>query len=211
MPIGELLEERRHLLDVACWMLGSGPAAERVIDETYRQWYELSEPARERITAPRSWLARVAGGICLSRLALPEQVTEVLLEAVDSLSPAERALFVLGDVPGDVPGMAGGGIADIVRQRGPASAGPASAGPTERAGESLRARRARPTPPEQRDLLAVEVCRACVTQDETLLVSVLAPDVTAFFDGGGKVRALVKPVHGATQVARSLLALLARR
>lgn len=43
MPIGELLDERRHLLDVAHWMLGSGIVAEHVIDEAYREWYALSE------------------------------------------------------------------------------------------------------------------------------------------------------------------------
>jgi RNA polymerase sigma-70 factor (ECF subfamily) len=39
----------------------------------------------------------------------------------------------------------------------------------------------------------------------------LAPDATAFFDGGGKVRALVRPVHGALKIARSLLTLLSHR
>ncbi|MEV1082436.1 RNA polymerase subunit sigma [Streptomyces sp. NPDC050211] len=226
VPIAELLDERRHLLDVAYWMLGSSSAAESVIDETYRRWYELSDPAREEITAPRSWLAKVAGGICVARLTLPErdkdragqglngqagaerpgllqeEISAVLLEALDSLSPAERAAFVLNDVFG----MAPGAVADIVRQTEPECAELA-----DRARRSLRARRARPTPPQQHDALAHAVCQACAMQDETLLASLLAPDVTAFFDGGGKVRALVKPVHGNTQVAHSLLTLLTRQ
>ncbi len=70
-PIAELLEERRHLLDVAYWMLGSPSEAESVVDETYRRWYLLSDAARKGITAPRSWLAKTAGGICLNRLVLP--------------------------------------------------------------------------------------------------------------------------------------------
>ncbi|MGO4431318.1 RNA polymerase subunit sigma, partial [Streptomyces sp. MCAF7] len=57
VPIAELLDERRYLLDVAYWMLGSGGAAESVIDETYRRWYGLSDAARARIAVPRSWLA----------------------------------------------------------------------------------------------------------------------------------------------------------
>ncbi|WP_369275002.1 RNA polymerase subunit sigma [Streptomyces sp. R11] len=73
VPIAELLDERRHLLHVAYWMLGSSRAAERVIDETYRRWFELPEPVRARITAPRSWLASVAGSICLTWPALPGQ------------------------------------------------------------------------------------------------------------------------------------------
>ncbi|MFD7281942.1 RNA polymerase subunit sigma [Streptomyces sp. NPDC059862] len=228
VPISELLDERRHLLDVAYWMLGNSVEAESVIDATYRRWYALSDPARARITTPRSWLAKVAGSICLARLALPDrnptrtgqdhptrtpppaaetpgtleqQISGVLLDALDALSPAERAAFVLNDVFG----MAPGAVADIVRQSEPECAELA-----DRARRSLRARRARPTPPQQHDALARALHQACTTQDEALLASLLAPDATAFFDGGGKVRALVKPVHGNTHVARSLLTLLTR-
>ncbi|GAA4084030.1 RNA polymerase subunit sigma [Streptomyces shaanxiensis] len=226
VPIAELLDERRHLLDVAYWMLGSSRAAERVIDETYRRWFRLPDPARAQITAPRAWLAKVAGSICLSRLAAPgrdreravaeaaagagavargmlaEEISGVLLDALDSLSPAERAAFVLNDVFG----MAPGAVADIVRRTEPECAELA-----DRARRSLRARRARPTPAEEHDAVARAVREACVTEDEAVLASLVAADATAFFDGGGKVRALVKPVHGSAQVARSLLTLLARQ
>lgn len=57
----ELLDERRHLVDVAFWMLGREREAERVIDEAYRQWFGLSDAERARIVDPRSWLARVVG------------------------------------------------------------------------------------------------------------------------------------------------------
>ena len=69
VPIAELWEERRFLLDVARRMLGDPDAAERVVDETYRRWYGLSGAARRQIAAPRSWLAKTVGGICLG---LPE-------------------------------------------------------------------------------------------------------------------------------------------
>lgn len=36
VPIAELWEERRYLLDIAHWMLGSPGAAESAVDETYR-------------------------------------------------------------------------------------------------------------------------------------------------------------------------------
>ncbi|WP_372346392.1 hypothetical protein [Streptomyces sp. KL116D] len=36
MPLTELLDERRHLVEVARWMLGSRVTAERVTDEAYR-------------------------------------------------------------------------------------------------------------------------------------------------------------------------------
>ncbi|WP_399894413.1 RNA polymerase subunit sigma [Streptomyces sp. BBFR51] len=219
VPISELLDERKHLLDVAYWMLGSGGAAENVIDEAYRQWYELSDAERARIDSPRSWLAKVAGGICLARLALPdretggadgggapgerspleEEISEVLLSALDSLTPTERAAFVLNDVFG----MAPDAVADVVGQPEPEVAEL-----TDRARDSLRARSARPTTAAEHDAVARRIRRACATEDEALLTSLMAPDVTAFFDGGGKIRALIKPVHGSEQVARSLLGLL---
>ncbi|MFF7982803.1 hypothetical protein ACFZDK_27400 [Streptomyces sp. NPDC007901] len=49
-----------------------------------------------------------------------------------------------------------------------------------------------------------------MNEDAEPLESLLRPDVTAFFDGGGKVRAPSRPVHGSRQVAHSLLTLLAR-
>ncbi|MFF5475979.1 RNA polymerase subunit sigma [Streptomyces sp. NPDC012935] len=179
VPIAELLDERRHLLHVAYWMLGSSRAAERVIDETYRQWFELPEPARARITVPRSWLAGVAGSICLTWPSLPEQ---------------NRA----------------GAIADIARRTEWPAAEPPVAEAADLARHSLRSRRARPTSARQHDTVVRAVHLACVTDDEGLLTSLLAADATAFFDGGGKVRTLIHPVHGNTPVARTLLTLLAR-
>ncbi|MCZ4606948.1 RNA polymerase subunit sigma [Streptomyces sp. Lzd4kr] len=165
----ELVDERRHLLDVAFWMLGSGREAERVIDEAYRQWFGLPEAERTRILEPRSWLCRVVGGACLSRLASPGQcgagATAVGGVLVDSSSPAVRA---------------------------------------------RRSLRGRPTSMEEHDTVVRAVREACAREDERQLTSLLTADTAAFFDGGGKVRALVRPVEGRMPVARSLLTLLAR-
>ncbi|WP_405651425.1 sigma factor-like helix-turn-helix DNA-binding protein [Streptomyces sp. NBC_00019] len=220
MPIAELLEERRYLLDVAYWMLGSAGEAECVVDEAYRRWYGLSEAARQEVVRPRSWLARTAGRSCLGRLALTDRgggaaqdadgpvaglaakVSGILLDALGTLSPAERAAFVLNDVFGMRPAA----VADIVGRSEPECAELA-----ERARDCLRHRRSHPVSAEEQDALVRGVERACAAQDAELLASLLAPDVTAFFDGGGKVRASGRPVHGGRQVARSLLTLLAHR
>ncbi|GAA2297863.1 RNA polymerase subunit sigma [Streptomyces kunmingensis] len=227
VPIGELLDERRHLIDVAFWMLGSGAEADGVVDETYRRWYALPEQERAAITAPRAWLSRVAGGICLERLARPgrrhprrspedsadepagehrrmleREVSSVLLRALDSLSPAERAAFVLNDVLG----MAPGAVAAIVGRSEPECDELA-----DRARHSLRARRGQPATAAQQDATVRAVGESCAAQDTGRLMALLAPDATAFFDGGGKVRAQVRPVHGRDPVARSLLTLLAPR
>ncbi|MER8157968.1 sigma factor-like helix-turn-helix DNA-binding protein [Streptomyces sp. NPDC094472] len=220
VPIAELLDERRYLLDVAYWMLGGPREAENVVDETYRRWYALSDAERRQITAARSWLAKTAGGICLSRLTHPEdhrtetgdtegartklveEVSQVLLNALDSLPPPERAVFVLHDAFGMAPDT----VADIVGRTEPECAELA-----DRARHSLRMRRSHPATPEEHDALAHAVRRACVSEDAELLASLLCPDVTAFFDGGGKVRTLIRPAHGSRRVAHSLLTLLAHR
>ncbi|MFD5840208.1 sigma-70 family RNA polymerase sigma factor family protein [Streptomyces chartreusis] len=188
----ELVDERRHLLDVAFWMLGSGREAERVIDEAYRQWFGLPEAERTRIGEPRSWLCRVVGGACLSRLASPGRCGAGADE--------------FGGVPGDSssPGRCGAGADEV------GGVPEDSSSPADRARRSLRARRGRPTSVEEHDAVVRAVREACAREDEEVLASLLAADAAAFFDGGGKVRALVGPVEGRVPVARSLLTLLAR-
>ncbi len=217
MPIAELLDERRHLLDVAYWMLGRRQDADDVVTEAYRYWYGLSHDHRARLADPRSWLVRTVGGICLDRLTpagrarpgpdgtapprgLEGEVSQALLQALDSLSPAERAAFVLNDVFRMAPGT----VADIVGQT-ERECGELAA----RARHSLRTIWTRPTTRQQHDRVVRAVHRACAAENPALLTALLAPDATVFFDGGGKVRTLTRPVHGAPRVTRSLLTLLA--
>ncbi|MBY8876088.1 RNA polymerase subunit sigma [Actinacidiphila acidipaludis] len=235
LGLAELLDERRHLLDVACWMLGSSSESESVLDETYREWYDLSDVDRREIGAPRSWLARVVGRICLGRLApsgraedaappaedagvtgtaapgscvpVEQQVSQVLLSALDSFSPAERAAFLVtgsSRMPAAPWAPASPGEEAVARTR--AEWGELG----DRIGRRLQAQRQRAGDAEH-DAVVRAVRLACVTQDPQLLVSVLAADAAAFFDGGGKVRALVRPVEGGEQVAYSLLALVGPR
>ncbi|MGW4977775.1 RNA polymerase subunit sigma [Streptomyces mirabilis] len=182
VSIAELLDERRYLLDVACWMLGSAGEAECVVDEVYRRWYGLSGAARREIARPRSWLARSTGRSCLTRLALVERSDDTAFEAGVGAEVSRVLLDAL-----------------------------ACLSPDERARASLRVRRSDPVTPWEHDALVRAVGRACLDGDAGHLVSLLCPDVTAFFDDGGKVRALSRPVHGGRQVAHSLLTLLAHR
>jgi RNA polymerase sigma-70 factor (ECF subfamily) len=66
--LAEMLDERRHLLEIAVRMFGEA-AAERIVHETYGRWYALDDDERARISTPRAWLTRTAGGICLDLLA----------------------------------------------------------------------------------------------------------------------------------------------
>src|SRR4051812_9811267 len=67
VPIAELVDERRHLLDVASRMLGRDHEAESIVAEVYRQWYRLPEDERAAIVRPRAWLASTTSRICLLR------------------------------------------------------------------------------------------------------------------------------------------------
>ncbi|MER5366522.1 RNA polymerase subunit sigma [Streptomyces sp. NPDC002722] len=224
-PIAELLDERQHLLDVARWMRGTGPEAEAAVTESYRRWYSLTDSQRTAITDPRGWLTRNTGTICLAGLSVPEprlprigetdpgtavalnralkeEISDVLLNALDSFSPSERAAFV----PGGVIALPPEAVADIV---GPTPFECAEL--TDRARRSLRSGRACPTSPGQHDRIVRAVRQACATSDATYLVSLLCPHATAYFDGGGKIRALNRPVHGGRHVARALLTLLVPR
>ncbi|MER5621931.1 hypothetical protein ABT061_12895 [Streptosporangium sp. NPDC002544] len=49
---------------------------------------------------------------------------------------------------------------------------------------------------------------ACDTGDTAALEAVLAADVMVVSDGGGKVRAASRPIHGVNEVARLVAALL---
>ncbi|MEU9897830.1 RNA polymerase subunit sigma [Streptomyces phaeochromogenes] len=100
VSIADLLDERRHLLDVAHGMLGSRCEAEDVIAETYRRWYELSSAARARITPPRAWLEEVVGSICCPSRpnALDSMSTAMDIAGrtePEYAEPADRALHSL--------------------------------------------------------------------------------------------------------------------
>ncbi|MGW3098289.1 sigma factor [Streptomyces sp. NPDC001102] len=219
VPIAELLDERRRLLNLAYWMLGRSQDADEVVAEAYRRWYGLSDDHRDRIAEPRSWLVTTVGSICLERLAptgrshpapvgavppedLDEEVSRALLEALDTLSPAERAAFVLNDVFGMAPETVAAIVGQTEQECGELAA---------RARYSLGTRWSHPTTPQQHDRVVRAVRQACVAENPARLTSLLAPDATVFFDGGGKVRTLTRPVHGARRVTRSLLGLLAGR
>ncbi|MEU8712214.1 RNA polymerase subunit sigma [Streptomyces sp. NPDC048663] len=204
MSIAEMVEERRHLTAVAHRMLGSRAGAGSVVDEVYRRWYGLSARERARIVRPLSWLVTSTGHICLARLAAGPS------NPPDGPSPgrpgeARNVRYrVLGTTPDAHSAVVGKPEPEPEREwdceRG---------GPGDRARHSLRARRARPTAPQEHDAVSGALRDACVTQAPEALAALLAPDVSVSFDGGGKVRTRVRSVHGSRQVARSLLTLLA--
>ncbi|MFB4314926.1 RNA polymerase sigma factor SigJ [Actinomadura sp. 21ATH] len=124
-----------------------------------------------------------------------ESVSLALLVVLQSLSPLERAVFVLHEV------FAYGHteIAGIL-DRSPSAVRQLA----HRAREHVHARRPRyqADPGVQRQVTE-RFLAAALGGDMDALMQVLAPDVTLWTDGGGKVRAsILRPVHGRDKVAR---------
>lgn len=134
------------------------------------------------------------------RVALDESVSMAMLVVLETLSPAERAVFVLHDVFG----MDFEEVAAAVGRTPAACRQLAS-----RARRRVEARRPRfdPDPAEQRRLVTAFL-EASASGDLEVLLPLLDPSVVFRADGGGRVRAAPQPVAGAERVARVLLASL---
>jgi hypothetical protein len=116
----------------------------------------------------------------------------------------ERAGFVLYEVFG----YSHAEIADIL-DRSPAAVRQLA----HRAREHVHARRPRyHTDPRVQQKVTERLLAAALGGDIDALMQILAPDVTLWTDGGGKVRAsLLRPVHGRDKVARLINGIAARR
>lgn len=173
-------------------------ASARVRRERYTgEW--LPEPLRDGTV----WTSagRTGGGDPADRITLDESVSMGMLVVLDSVTPAERVAFVLHDVFG-VP------FAEIAETVGRTPAA------CRRLAASARRRLAdrRPGgPPADAHRQVVSAFReACETGDLDALVALLDPAVESRSDGGGKVRAALRPVVGRDKVARLFLGLMRR-
>ncbi|MEV4259234.1 sigma factor-like helix-turn-helix DNA-binding protein, partial [Spirillospora sp. NPDC049652] len=131
-----------------------------------------------------------------------EAVSTAMLVVLETLSPVERAVFVLREVFG----FSHAEIAGFVDRPEPSVRQVA-----HRAREHVQARRARfDDDPERRRVLTERFMAAASGGDINAVMELLAPDVTAWTDGGGKVTAARRPLHGSDHVARWLLGTLAK-
>jgi RNA polymerase sigma-70 factor, ECF subfamily len=230
--VGDLetfLELRSSLFGVAYRMLGSAIDAEDIVQEAYVRW---SKDRPGEINAPSAYLTTIVTRLCIDQLRsarvqretykgpwLPEPVEVEArepgenVELADSLSlaflvlleelqPVERATFLLHDVF-DYPYDEIAGIVDR----------------TEAACRQMvsRARRRVDAPRRRFDAdhahgreLTRRFLVACGTGDLEGLLSLLADDVTVWTDGGGKVRAAMRPVTGPHRSARFMLSVAKR-
>lgn len=66
--LAEVMDERRHLINLAYRLVGSLAEAEDAVQETYARWYSMSPQQRNAIRSPGAWLTKVTGRICLDVL-----------------------------------------------------------------------------------------------------------------------------------------------
>jgi RNA polymerase sigma factor (sigma-70 family) len=213
---------RSLLFTVAYEMLGSAADAEDAVQESWLRWAGVDQ---SRVRDPRSYLIRVVTRQALNRLRtlarrredyvgewlpeplltspdvaedveLAESVSFAMLTVLETLGPAERAVFVLREVfelPYDEIGEAIGKPAVTVRQI------------ALRAREHVAARRPRVRVSRAEQQAVVErLLAALKTGRLQELMEVMAPDVVLIADGGGIAGAALTPVHGVELVARVL-------
>lgn len=212
-------ELRPLMLSIAYRMVGSFSEAEDLVQEAFTRLHEAGD-----VQSPKAWLSTVVTRLAIDHLRsarvrreeytgtwLPEPVladpapdaavraeslSMAVLVLLESLTPVERAVFVLReafDYGYDE-------IAEIV--------GKSEANCRQlfvRARRHVDARRPRFEPSrEQRDELVRRFVKALHEGDTEPLVELLAEDVAFYGDGGGKAPAVGKPMHGAAAVARML-------
>ena len=129
---------------------------------------------------------------------LNEQVSLALLVVLETLSPAERAVFVLREafgMPVTEVAAALGRTEAAVRQM------------AHRAREHVQARRPRfDTDRSAQREVTERFLAAAVSGDVETLLAAMAPGVVLVADGGGRVTAARRPIVGADKVARFLAA-----
>jgi len=212
-------EHRGLLFTVAYEMLGSTADAEDVVQESYLRWADI---LHDEVKDPRAYLVRIVTRQSLNRLRtlkrqresyvgtwLPEplvttadvaddveladSVSFAMLVVLETLTPLERAVFVLREVFGfeyDEIAKATDRTPAAVRQL------------ASRAKKHVQEKRPRVRRPDDSKEIAEKFFTAAATGDIQPLMDLMAPDVVLLTDGGGKKQAALRPIVGAEKVTR---------
>jgi RNA polymerase sigma-70 factor (ECF subfamily) len=222
----EFAEHRAVLVGAAYRVVGSVSDAEDVVQEAWLRWVGVEH---EEVREPRAYLIRITTRLALNKLReqkarreqyvgpwLPEPLSEddpaaaaeladsvsmAMLVVLETLSPLERATFVLREVF-DLPY---GEIADTLGRSESAVRQLA-----HRAREHVHARQPRHHVDRARhNELTLQFMQAAGSGDFDSVVALLAPDAVLISDGGGKKKAALRPIHGPEKIARWLFAVIA--
>jgi RNA polymerase sigma-70 factor, ECF subfamily len=217
-----VFEEWRPLLfGIAYRMLGSATDAEDIVQDASLRWLRRRSDAIESV---RAYLVTIVTRLCLDQLHsarstrvtyagpwLPEPVAVekkdaaeqagslslAFLVLLEELTPLERAAYLLHDIFGysfEEVALSLGRTPAACRQLG------------SRARHRIEERRQRfDVDLRQGRALVDRFLVACATGDLSGLLSMLSDDVVVWTDGGGKVRAAMRPVVGPARSSRFLL------
>ncbi|GAA1439588.1 RNA polymerase sigma-70 factor [Leifsonia poae] len=213
---------RNLLFTVVYEMLGSAADAEDVLQETWLRWSGVDQDIVEN---QRAYLVRIATRLALTRIRaldrrkelyvgpwlpeplltspdvaddveLAESVSTAMLLVLETLTPAERAVFVLRevfDVDYDEIAHAVDKSPAAVRQI------------AHRAREHVAARRPRVAVSAAETRAVLDAFQRAVSGGDVQgLFDILAPDVVLLGDGGGVVQASLVPIEGADAVVTLL-------
>ncbi|MDA4106103.1 RNA polymerase sigma-70 factor [Mycolicibacterium holsaticum] len=219
---------RPLLFTIAYEILGSATESDDVLQESYLRWAEVDLATvsdskaylarivtRQALNALRAqtrrredyvgpWLPEpllVDTGDASSDVILAESVSMAMLVVLETLSPDERAVFVLREVFGfshDEIAATIGKSEVAVRQM------------AHRAREHVQSRRKRfePVDPKVSAEITSRFFAAASSGDVDALLEMLTDDVTWTADSDGKVSAARKPIVGAEKVAKVLVGLI---
>jgi RNA polymerase sigma-70 factor (ECF subfamily) len=221
---------RSALIGAAYRIVGTVADAEDVVQEAWLRWAGVE---RAEVRDARAFLVTVTTRLALNRLRqqqnrreayvgpwLPEPVASgtgsdpagaaevadsvsmAMLVVLESLSPLERAAFVMREVF-DLPF---GEIAATL-DRSEAAVRQLA----HRARSHVQARQPRQVVDRAEHAeITTRFLQAAGTGDVEGVVALLAPDVTLISDGGGKRQAALRPLYGADNVARWMIAIVAK-
>ena len=222
---------RPLLFTIAYEILGSATESDDVLQDSYLRWAAVD---LSTVNNTKSYLAQLVTRQALNALragarrreeyvgpwlpeplllddqdpsadvVLAESVSMAMLVLLETLSPDERAVFVLREVFG----FDYAEIADAVGKPAPTVRQVA-----HRAREHVRARRKRrgvspEIDPQRNAEITAQFLATAASGDVEALMAMLAPDVTWMADSGGKVSAARRPVVGAERVARAVAGLI---
>jgi RNA polymerase sigma-70 factor (ECF subfamily) len=215
--------ERERLFAIAYRMLGTASDAADVVQEAYIRWQNAKSG---EIDSPRAFLSTVVTRLAIDQLKsarvqreqyvgpwLPEPLVEdtarspadqlllaeslsmAFLLVLDQLGPVERAVYILREVfDYDYD--------DVARIVGKTSEHCRQLLHRAKARVVAAREKATPTPQAEQERLMQQFLATLATGDVERLASMLADDVVAWSDGGGKRSAARKPIRGPMRVAR---------
>lgn len=219
---------RNYLFAIAYRMLGTGADADDMVQEAWLRWQRED---RGNVENPKAWLASTTTRLCIDRLRelkrkretyigpwlpeplmtqappdggeLAETLSLAMLTLLETLTPVERAVFLLRQVfaydYAEIADIIGKSEANCRQQ-------------FSRAQKALtEGRRRFETSREAQQRMLESFLEAAGSGDLARIESILREDVEFISDGGGKVIAAMKVLRGRDIVARFIQGIAAKR